>query len=144
MAGFNVGPSQGFQGKVMRPSYGGRTMPGGGNMGIGQGVMRMGGYPTRGMGGFQNPAPMQNPAPAPMPSPIPYNPAPPMNPNGGVSIAPPSNMNFGGQSPNQPNQGFALKEPNMTPPSYTPPNPNPNPNPQGGLFNRYAMMRGRM
>ena len=30
--------------------------------------------------------------------------------------------------------------PPMASPSYTPPNPNP----QGGLFNRYAMMRGRM
>jgi hypothetical protein len=137
MAGFNVGPSQNFQGGVLRrpqPAMGGGGMNPGMNPGMGQNMRMGGGNPGMGM-----PSPNRYPSPQPMPQP---NPGIEVAPSTGANL-PPGAMTNGRMGSQGPMGGaqppvYGGMPPPMAPPAYTPPNANP----QNGLFNRYAMMRG--
>jgi hypothetical protein len=148
MAGFNVGPSNMFMGKVARPQPnnmgGGRMNPGmGQNMGVGMSRPMsnsgIGGGMDNGMG---MPPPNRYPSPQPVPPPQ-MEPGIAVAPSTGANLPPGAVTNgmMGSQAPiggappiNYSGGGIAP----MTPPAYTPPNANP----QSGLFNRFNAMRG--
>jgi hypothetical protein len=146
MPGFNVGPSQNFQGKVLRqPSLGGAPTYGGGTPMMGSGAMMR-------TGGINNGAGMGGNMPIRRPMQQPTQQLPPeqgvaVAPSTGIGLPPGAVSNNGMMASQAPMGGMppiSYGGDTMTPPSYVPPNANPNTNPQGGLFNRYAMMRGRM